>query len=431
MMSADNPQTDMAERLARVADIQKTAQVLLDNPEAAAAFRRVGVSGDFTPQEQEAIHERLGLGKYSAGENIYFAPDYQGIVQALARRVAASVYRTVFDDEAHAWMLSNTLAKGQPGITEQRIAFDDFLVVLRDFMAWDKLPEHLNALKSHEFDPNSEYDKDEQLYGAAAPLHEKSKELFRKYGHMGIFDVVSVTLRLNREGKTADDVDAVRHYATLLCREKLSNGIERTEEAERLAQVEEHQKMAQAFLDDPEVAAAFRRVGLSGDFTQQEHEAIHERLGLGNYDPYDNMMIALDYQGIAQALARRVAAGVYRTVFDDEAHAWALSNTFLRGNYNGLLDQRIAFDDFLVVLREFMAWDKLPEHLNALKTFKPDPSSVHDQDEQLYELYGPLHAKSRQLFRKYGHVGQFDVVHVSLMLIREGKTAADCDAVRH
>ena len=203
------------------------------------------------------------------------------------------------------------------------------------------------------------------------------------------------------------------------------------EEAARLARVADIQKMAQALLDDPEAAAAFRRVGVSGDFTPQEHEAIYERLGLGKYDPYDNIIIALDYQGIIQALARRVAAGVYRTVFDDEAHAWALSNTFVKENYDRIREQRIGFDDFLVVLREYMAWDRLQEHLNAFKTYEFDPHSEHDQDEQLYELGAPLREKSREIFRKYGHIGRFDVWGVASALMREGKTADDVDAVRH
>lgn len=211
-----------------------------------------------------------------------------------------------------------------------------------------------------------------------------------------------------------------------------------TDEPERLARAADMQEMAKALLDDPESAAAFQRVGLSGDFTLQERKAIYERLGLGSYDPYDNIIIALDYQAVIQALARRVAAGVYRTVFDNEANAWVLSNTFVgayqlsSGRNNPFREKRIAFEDFLIVLREYMAWDELPEHLNALRTHVFDPHSEHDQDEQLHEIAEPLYTKSREIFRKYGHIGTFTVVHVASALIREGKTAEDIDAVgRH
>lgn len=223
MMPTDNPETDMAERLARVADIQKTAQAILDDPEAAAALHRVGVSGDFTLREHEAIHERLGLGKYDPYDNIISALDYQGIVQALARRVAAGFYRTVFDDEAHAWVLSNTFVKeNYKRIYDQRITFEDFLVVLREFMAWDKVPEHIQAMRACKGE-NMYQDLDD----AAAPLYAKSKELFRKYGFIEDIDVVGVALRLFRDDKAADDVDAVRYHVTLLFPEKFSKGIEK------------------------------------------------------------------------------------------------------------------------------------------------------------------------------------------------------------
>lgn len=425
MNRSDKPFLDleMTARLARVADIQKTAQALLDDPEAAAAFRRVGVSGDFTPQEHEAIYERLGLGVLDPYDNF---SDSQAVIQALARRVATDLYRTVFDDEAHAWVFSNTFSRGHTSRKiHNRISLDDFLLVLRDFMAWDKLPDYIPVVDTWVWPTADQWKQVE-------PLHKKSEELFRKYGFIGNYSVVKVAQALIQNGKSVEDIAAVRRYAALLMTMDAA-----TDMAERQARVADHQEMAQRLLDDPEAAAALRRVGISGDFTPEEHEAIYERLGLGDYNPYGGPVFiqALDYQGIVQAVARRVAAGVYGSVFDDEAQAWMLSNTFV-GAYslatsgNPYREQRISFEDYLVVLRDFLAWDELPEVLNALKNFKPDPNSEVEADKQRHEAARPLIAKNKEIFRKHGIIGDLNVSSVASTLIRDGKTVEDIDAVR-
>ena len=204
------------------------------------------------------------------------------------------------------------------------------------------------------------------------------------------------------------------------------------EEKMRLERVAELQKIASALLDDPETSAAFKRVGISGDFTMEEYEAIYVRFGLGNYFAKENIIRALDYQAVIQALARRVADGIYQSVYDEEAQRYAFSNTFVEGNYERISEQRVDFDNFLMVLREFMAWDQLPTYIEKIQNWKFDPRhKEYDHDEQLVERHRPLERKSREIFHKYGLIGRFDVSRVAMSLVKEGKTFDDVDAVRH
>lgn len=208
-----------------------------------------------------------------------------------------------------------------------------------------------------------------------------------------------------------------------------------TEMSMRLARVKDIQDTAQALLDDPEAFEAFHRVGVSGNFSTKERTAIYGRLGLGSYYKDKNLIVALDYQGIIQALARRVASRIYDSVFSEEAHAYALSNTFLVENYNGVRGNTIDFSDFLIILHEFMQWDEIDCHVKEIVSHKFDESSELSQDDQIYELMGPLHKKNAEIFRKYGQVGKytpgfFNVAHVALKLIRDGQTADNIPAVR-
>jgi hypothetical protein len=226
-MTRELKPTDEAEVLARVADFQAMAQKLLDDPEAAAAFRRVGVTGDFTPEEHDAIYKRLGLGDYNPCDNSYIALDYQAIIQALARRVAAGVYRTVFDKDAYDWVCSNTFVgayhlttgMGNP-IRERPLALDDIVLVVREFMAWDELPLVIQAMRAAETPKPGKDSEDlfDDLKDAARPLGMKRNKLFRKYGlvrHDRASVVDGLVNWMIGNGKAADDVDAVREYLDL------------------------------------------------------------------------------------------------------------------------------------------------------------------------------------------------------------------------
>jgi len=85
--------------------------------------------------------------------------------------------------------------------------------------------------------------------------------------------------------------------------------------AERRRRVSEIQTFAQKILNDPEGLVALRRAGIGGDFTPEEREIVFGRSGLGRYMVDENIVLAKDYQVVAQALARRVAVGQISSVY--------------------------------------------------------------------------------------------------------------------
>ncbi|MBD8557015.1 hypothetical protein IFT84_21245, partial [Rhizobium sp. CFBP 8762] len=91
---------EMTERLLRTGQIQDFAQRLLDDPACLAAFRRVGIGGEFTPEEQALIYDTHGLAGSFEDVSPIVRLGYQAVVQALARRVAVGRFDSALSEAA-------------------------------------------------------------------------------------------------------------------------------------------------------------------------------------------------------------------------------------------------------------------------------------------------------------------------------------------
>ncbi|MFK0205612.1 hypothetical protein [Agrobacterium sp. NPDC090283] len=215
---------------------------------------------------------------------------------------------------------------------------------------------------------------------------------------------------------------------------------EPTEEemAERLLRTGQIQDWAQRLLDDPACAAAFRRVGIGGEFTPEEQALIYEQHGLADSFEDVNAMVRLDYQAVAQALARRVAAGVFESALSEQAKSYVLERTLVSGfadgkSYNRIRDQRMSFEEFHTVLKEYMAWEKetgIVETIREqIRNYVHPEDSDDDWEETTGDMWGPLDLENARLFRKYGLIPPATVVSVAGILRRADKSPEDIEAV--
>lgn len=146
----------------------------------------------------------------------------------------------------------------------------------------------------------------------------------------------------------------------------------------------------------------------------------------------------LDYQAVVQALARRVAAGMFDSALGEAAKSYVLERTFASGLsdgklYNRLRDQRMTFDEFHTVLKEYMAWEQetgtVETILEQIRNYVHPEDSDDDEEEATGEMWGPLYTESKRLFRKYGLINPANVVFVAGTLRRAGQSADDIPAV--
>ncbi|MBK3745501.1 hypothetical protein G3A39_40795 [Paraburkholderia aspalathi] len=205
---------------------------------------------------------------------------------------------------------------------------------------------------------------------------------------------------------------------------------------ERLERTAEIQAFSQKLLVEKACFSAFKRVGIGGDFTEGEYETIYIKNGLGEYFTQINVLQARHYQAVIQALARRVAAGVFESVFATAAIKYALERTFAGSGkfYNRIRDQTVSFEEFRTILKEYMAWEDqtgIREKIKEkVRNYVHPEDSEDDWDEATNEFYKPLEKKNAEIFQKYGLINRVSVTQVAFELRREGKNADDAEAVK-
>lgn len=206
------------------------------------------------------------------------------------------------------------------------------------------------------------------------------------------------------------------------------------EMTERLLRTGQIQEFAKRLLDDPACMAAFRRVGIGGEFTSEEQTLIYETHGLTDSFADVSPIVRLGYQAVVQALARRVAAGLFDSALSEAAQNYVLERTFSDSKlYNRIRDQRMSFEEFHTVLKEYMAWEKengiVETILEQIRNYVHPEDSEDDEEEATGEMWGPLYTESTRLFRKYGLINPATVVYVAGILRRAGQSADDIRAV--
>lgn len=107
--------------------------------------------------------------------------------------------------------MKNNLSGGR--VDDSQISFDEFIMVLREYLEWDGLDAAHQTFKEHVFDPNSELGEDDQLYELNIPMMDKSSEIFRKYGLFGAYQVFWIEWEMRRQGVLIDDTCAIRAIA--------------------------------------------------------------------------------------------------------------------------------------------------------------------------------------------------------------------------
>jgi hypothetical protein len=214
------------------AQIQKVTQALLDNPEAVAILKRVGLAGDFAEGEEEFLDACSGakkiLPEWSVA-NKFIYRDYWAIAQALARRVGAGMFTSAMSEDAHAYVFERTYAVGKPenwntGAPNQanyadrqrdfKISFDEFYAVLKEYAAWDQIPDIVAHARQKAKEADDSVTSDQIFADLAWPLTAHEKKIFRKHGFINDrMSVRSVEQSSRMSGLNLDDPEAVRAEA--------------------------------------------------------------------------------------------------------------------------------------------------------------------------------------------------------------------------
>lgn len=130
-------------------------------------------------------------------------------------------------------------------------------------------------------------------------------------------------------------------------------------------------------------------MGIGGEFTPEEQALIYEQHGFADSFDDVNLILRLDYQAVAQALARRVVAGVFDSALSEQAKSYVLARTFVNGfangkSYNRIRDQRMSFEEFHTVLKEYMAWEKETGIVETIREQIRNYVHPEDSDDRLY-----------------------------------------------
>jgi hypothetical protein len=207
--------------------------------------------------------------------------------------------------------------------------------------------------------------------------------------------------------------------------------------SERTGLVHGVQAFAQKLIDDPKANAILARVGIGGEFTEDEHIYLHEDLALGRYFEDQNMLVQLDYQGIIQSLARRVVAGQFQTTSDTAAFEYVFARAFALRAVSYVLrtyDFRLTFEEFYAVLKDYSAWetrtgifDKLCAEAHRREAMNSDGTNQDDINEEVFE---PLQDENKRLMRKYGLVGNASVGYFHSIMKRDGREITDIGYLR-
>lgn len=185
--------------------------------------------------------------------------------------------------------------------------------------------------------------------------------------------------------------------------------------AEREGYTRQLQDLAQCLVDDTRFHGVLTRVGLGGEFTEEETRYMNEELGVDGYLPHLRHLVVLrpDHIGTMQSLARRIVLGQFKNAHTPQAHDFVFERTFaFQGNpkwYSRIEDVRISFDDFYTVLKEYHQWwhetgliYELRKELRRQKEALEAAGEPYNEDDLAQDVFWPLDLEDRRLFRKYG-----------------------------
>lgn len=175
-------------------------------------------------------------------------------------------------------------------------------------------------------------------------------------------------------------------------------------------------QVTQAILENVEAVAILQREGLAGDLEPGEEEFLDKCSGAKERYPQWNVAHGYpykDYWAIAQALARRIVAGVFASASGEDARAYVFERTYAIGRpENATLitpgystrqrDFKISFDEFYAVLLEFAAWDQIPIIIADAKQKIKEAPDGWMSDDDIGDLLWPLELHQQKIFRKHG-----------------------------
>ncbi|MGV2051591.1 hypothetical protein ACQZ48_16015 [Agrobacterium sp. 22-209-1] len=125
---------------------------------------------------------------------------------------------------------------------------------------------------------------------------------------------------------------------------------------------------------------------------------------------------------------------MFDSAFDENAKNYIFQRTFADGKlYDRINDQRMSFEEFHTVLKEYMAWEKETGIVEAIfeqiRNYVHPEDSDDDEEEATGDMWRPLYRESARLFRKYGLINPAKVVSVAGILRRANRSADDIPAV--
>ncbi|MBD8556868.1 hypothetical protein IFT84_20360 [Rhizobium sp. CFBP 8762] len=118
----------------------------------------------------------------------------------------------------------------------------------------------------------------------------------------------------------------------------------------------------------------------------------------------------------------------------EAAKSYVLERTFADSKfYDRIKDQRISFEEFHTVLKEYVAWEAetgmFEILLEKIRNYEHPDDSEDDEEEATGAMWHPLYAESRRLFRKYGLILPASVFFVASALRLAGQSPDDIPAV--
>lgn len=193
--------------------------------------------------------------------------------------------------------------------------------------------------------------------------------------------------------------------------------------------------IAADLISDDRVVEILENAGLEGEFADDEAPLVEGRHSLTTAFAEASPIMRRSYQAVAIALARRICAGEIPDIGSESAKTYVFERTFAGGRLsNRLREQRVSFEEFMSVLREFIEWERRTGALEAVQAamsaYEHPEDSDDDLDEALGAFFGPLYAKSKQLFLKRGLINTLTVVHVALRMPRESTGIEDVEEIK-
>ncbi|MBD8557017.1 hypothetical protein IFT84_21255, partial [Rhizobium sp. CFBP 8762] len=126
--------------------------------------------------------------------------------------------------------------------------------------------------------------------------------------------------------------------------------------------------------------------------------------------------------------------GRFDSALSEAAKSYVLERTFSDSKfYDRIKDQRISFEEFHTVLKEYVAWETetgmFEILLEQIRNYEHPDDSEDDEEEATVGMWHPLYAESTRLFRKYGLILPASVFFVASALRLDGQSPNDIPAV--